>query len=468
MGTIAVETALQEPPSTIGKQLLALPEDQWFDRKSSRISAQDLADDLIGMANAEGGTIILGLWRGGVEGGGDARRRNDWRQAPLDFTLPPVPARFREIACVNNQGNEDILTVIDVEASPRLHANRKDEVFLRVGDENRRLNRSQAQELLYDKGQAYFESSPAEAEVDELDHELLDQYATAVGASDTERLMHSRALVTSDGHLTVAGFLLFGEHPQSRFPAALLRVLRYQGTERGTGARLMILSDTRFEGPIPRMLMAAAADVDRLAPTRQALRADGRFGPVSLVPREAWIEGMVNAVVHRSYSHMGDHVRVEIFDNRIEIESPGRFPGISDPSNPLAVRRFARNPQIARVCADLRFGQELGEGIKRIYQEMRLAGLADPEYHQTSGSVRLTLWTEAIDRELENRLPSGARELLRAIRDLPHPGTGDISLAVGISRPVAIRRLKALRDEGVLEWVGASPKDPRAYWRLRN
>ncbi len=87
---------------------------------------------------------------------------------------------------------------------------------------------------------------------------------------------------------------------------------------------------------------------------------------------------MVNAVVHRSYSLSGDHIRVEIFDDRIEVQSPGRFPGIADAGDPLKVTRFARNPRIARVCADLRFGQELGEGIRRMFEEMRLAGSRRP------------------------------------------------------------------------------------------
>ena len=103
-------------------------------------------------------------------------------------------------------------------------------------------------------------------------------------------------------------------------------------------------------------------------------------------------------------------VRVEIFDNRVEIESPGRFPGLVDPNDPQTITRFARNPRVARVCADLHFGQDLGEGIRRIYEEMRFAGLADPVYEQTSGSVRQTLSSTPVDREIESRLPPGGRE----------------------------------------------------------
>jgi len=119
------------------------------------------------------------------------------------------------------------------------------------------------------------------------------------------------------------------------------------------------------------------------------------------------------------------------------------------------------------VCADLNFGQELGEGIRRIYEEMRIAGLADPTYAQTSGSVRLTLTSTAVDRALEARLPEGSRDLARLIREAGRASTGDLVSATGRSRPVVIRQLKALADSNVIEWVGSSPKDPRAYWRLR-
>jgi ATP-dependent DNA helicase RecG len=111
--------------------------------------------------------------------------------------------------------------------------------------------------------------------------------------------------------------------------------------------------------------------------TPAALGAVGRFRRESLIPTGAWLEGLVNAVVYRSYSLGGDHIRVEVFDDRIEIESPGRFPGVVRLDDPRGVPRFARNRRIARVCADLRFGQELGEGIRRIYDEMHLAGLGD-------------------------------------------------------------------------------------------
>lgn len=469
MPTVAAEQALALDVVARGHALLDLREDQWFDRKSGRVQPADLANTLIGFANAEGGLVVVGLWNGQIEGvDGAGSRVSEWQQAALDFTMPAVPCRSRLVECLNDRGEPDQLLVIEVETSEKVHANRRDEVFLRVGDENRRLTFGQRQELLYDKGQATYESTVVSgANRDDLDERLLQSYADAVNHPSPDRLLAARGLVTRDAKMTVASVVLFADHPQRWLPEASVRVLKYRGTERGTGARQQLLDDVRIEGPIPIQLIEARQAIFDLLPARRALAASGRFERVGLVPQDAWLEAVVNAVIHRSYSVSGDHVRVEIFDDRVEVESPGRFPGIADTGDPLRLTRFARNPRIARVCADLHFGQELGEGIRRMFEEMRLAGLADPVYFQSAGSVRVTLTSTPVDRELEARLPKGARDLVRIVREASRASTGELVEATGRSRPVVLRQLRALEEEGVLEWTGHSKNDPRAYWSLR-
>jgi ATP-dependent DNA helicase RecG len=469
MSTVAVEQALKAPVKERGSRLLAIAEDQWFDRKSKRIAPKDLANDLIGMANADGGMIVVGLWKGAVEGGDDnVERRNAQMQAAIDFAQPPVGVKHRLASCVNSRGGRDRLLVIEVPTSDVVHANSRDEVFLRVGDETRRLSFHQRQELLFDKGQASYEARPLKGVGSQaIDEPLLKQYARAVGHPDIWRLLRARGLAGRGEELTIAGLLLFAREPQAVLPEAFVRVLRYRGRERGTGAGQHLLEDIRIEGPIPRQLQEAHGVIQRLQPVRRALiSATGRFGEVPLIPEDAWLEGVVNAVVHRSYSLAGDHIRVEVFDDRIEISSPGRFPGLVELSDPLRSTRFARNPRIARVCSDLRFGQELGEGIRRIFEEMRAAGLVDPVYAQTAGSVLLTLSAESADRALEARLPGEARAITAALREAGRLSTGEVAEVLGLSRPATIRRLESLRDEGLIEWVGKSARDPRAYWRL--
>jgi ATP-dependent DNA helicase RecG len=469
MSTIVAEKALNDlPPAEVGRALLDVIEDQWFERKSARISARDLADTLIGFANADGGIVVVGLHNGKIEGiEPNSSRLNDQMQANIDFCAPPVRARGRLVKCIDEAGEGAGLLAFEVSSSEIVHANQRDEVFLRVGDENRRLSFVQRQELLYDKGQASYEARPLPGTAfDDLDQALLEEYVAAVGAADGKRLLRARGLST-DEELTIAGCLLFAENPQQFLPESFIRVLRWRGSERGTGARQQLLEDAKFEGPIPTQLMSARELVERLQPTRRALKSGGRFGSVPLIPADAWLEGIVNAAVHRSYSAAGDHIRVEIFDDRIEISSPGRFPGLVDLSDPLETHRFARNPRIARVCADLNFGQELGEGIRRMFEEMRAVGLSDPVYRQTSGSVELTLLAEPLDRQLEARLPENARRITAALRAGGRLSTGEVAELLSVSRPVAQRELGSLRDAELIEWVGKSTRDPRAFWRMR-
>lgn len=452
--------------------LLETAEDQWFDRKSARIAPRDLAKTIVAMANAEGGVIVIGAHDGLIENvDGNTRAINGWRQSSFDFVVPPVRIQLDELPIADDVGGAAAVALVHVQPGEVVHATQRDEVYLRVGDEDRRLGFDQRQQLMYDKGQSSFETTPvADAALGDLDGELVDGYAEALGHPDARRLLVARGLVSDEGVVSIGALLLFGEMPQARFPHSLVRVIRYRGTERGSGERQQVLRDERIEGPLPRMLVQAREILLDVLPTRQALGSDGRFGSIGLVPEGAWLEGLVNAVVHRSYSITGDHIRVEVFDDRVEIESPGRFPGVVDLSNPERVTRFARNPRIARVCSDLRFGQELGEGVRRIFEEMRLAGLADPAYVQTAGSVRLTLVAEPFDRELDARLPTGGRELVRLVRMMDRPSTGQILAEYGEPRPTRVtigKRLNALAKIGLIERVGNGPTDPRAYWRTR-
>src|SRR3954453_22200579 len=277
MGTIAVENALNAPPEEVGLELARIAEDQWLERKSARIAPRDLANTLIGFANADGGIVVVGLSDGEVEGtNGNLERRNAQFQTNVDFCSPPVRAKPQLVGCVDRDGDPNELLVFEVEPGDTVHANQKDEVFLRVGDENRRLNFSQRQELLYDKGQSSYEAGPSGASLDSAEEARLEGYAVAVGAHDPKRLLHARGLALGD-ELTIAGCLLFAEMPQAVLPEAMIRVLRYRGRERGSGARQQLVDDVRLEGPIPKQLAGARVEVKRLQPIRRALGAEGAF-----------------------------------------------------------------------------------------------------------------------------------------------------------------------------------------------
>lgn len=461
-----IDAALTAEPGELGRRLLALTESQWFDRKSARIEPKKLAESIVAFANADGGTIIVGLRDGTVEGvDSDPKRLNGLMQAAVDFTDPTVPAQMHLYECVRGDGEHDHLLAIEIPPGRNVYATNRDDAYLRLGDESRKLSFAQRRELFYDKSQSSFESELTELTLSDVDRELVDGYAAALGAPNAVRLFQARELAVGE-KLTVAGALLFAQLPERALPSAQVRVSRFQGTRRQFGARQNLVGDDRLEGPIPRLLDAARASIRRWQPTRRALAASGRFEDIGLVPEDAWLEGVVNAVVHRSYSIQGDYIHVDIYDDRIVIESPGRFPGLVDPSNPLAIKRFARNPRIARVCTDLRITQEFGEGIHRMFDEMHSAGLGDPLYRQTPGSVQLTLSGEPTEHRLTDALPSLQQQILAALREAAELSTGEIAEVTGATRPTVLRHLGALRDAGYVKWTGKSRNDPRASWRF--
>lgn len=461
-----VDRVLALPADEAVKHLVGLPEDQWFERKSGRIRPRDLAVPLVAMANSEGGYVVVGIHDGAV-GGVSAPHLNSLRQAAHDFTSPVV--RCTAVELTTSAGK--VVLVLRVDPGERIHETTKGDVYLRVGDESRRLAYAQRRELEYDRGSAPFDGTAVEAATKDLDGRQVTAYQKSIGSQTPEAMLAARDLVTRDGRLTVAGWLLFAKRPQSLFPSAVVRVLRYADTNRGTGAGMSLYEggDIRCEGSIPEQITKAAEVIEESVPKVQVLASSGRFAPRPIIPRDVWLEGLVNAVLHRSYSIAGDHVRVEIFPNRIEVENPGRFPGLADPSMPLSISRYARNPRIVRVCSDLGIARELGEGIKRIFTEMRALGLADPIYSQGSGSVRLVLSAaEALDEDVRSRLTRSARLILDVLRLEARPlSTGQVADLAGIARPTASRHLQTLRTLGLVEWDGQSPRDPRASWRLR-
>jgi ATP-dependent DNA helicase RecG len=459
------------PGETAIEFLVHQPEDQWLERVSARIQPRLLGDLIAGFANAEGGILVAGIHDGIVEGTRGSSRVNSWRQAALDFTQPPVRHRFDLLRCVNSKGDEDEIAVIEAEASERVHTTVKGETFLRVGDENRRLGPVEAQELRYDKGESTYDGTPVDGtDLDDLDEKLVGWYLESVRASTGRgTALRARGLVAekSAGLVpTVAGLMALGREPQAHLPEAFIRVLRYQGSSRETGARANVIEDRKFEGPIPHQIEAARNAVMAALPKAVRLQHVGRFASSTLIPQFVWLEAIVNAVTHRSYSIGGDHIRIELFDDRLEVESPGRLPGLVRLDN-IRSSRFARNPRIARAMSDLGYGRELGEGVNRMFEEMNRAGLPDPVYSERPSSVHVVLLADALAGRILERLPPGSERFVEFLSSDDRVTTTQAVELLGVSRPTVLGYLHDLRKQSLIEHVGTSLKDPRGYWRLR-
>lgn len=454
------------------------PEDQWFDRKSIRVAPSELARHMIKFANADGGTIVVGVEDDLQVTGVDqyTPQVNGLRQASLDHTGPPVRHAIDLIECIDRGEAANHLLVIEVHPSDEvLHRDKKGDAHLRIGDATRRLTAEQARQLTYDKGVVNYDAAVlADASLEDLDETAVDDFAQAVGLDHAPlQALRARGLVVgSDDRVTHGAMLLFGRTPQAFFPNAGIRILRYEGTRSATGTRSNVVFDRRLEGTIPFQI--EQAEQIMLNQLRQLTRLDersGRFVTIPELPRFAWLEAIVNATTHRSYSLHGDHIRVSIFDDRVEISSPGRLPGPVRIDN-IRETRFSRNPRIARALADIGIVRELNEGMRRIYEEMTLAGLPDPQLKQSESGFLVTLFNDneperAFVKRLRVVVPDDA--FVPALDHLLADGrltTTEAATMTGLSTPTVRRRLTALADDGLIERVGDSPRDPTSYWKL--
>lgn len=472
--------------SDIG-QLISSEEGQYFDRKSARIRPKDLARHISAFANASGGTIAIGIEDDGKVTGfrrSGSQNIEELRRCHIFYCEPAPSVSVRVVPVINTDGENDEVLLLDVAASNDVVVHRKDDknVFLRVVDKSILLNHDQIISLEYDKNQRIFEDEIAEwSGIADIDHEVLDDYKRKIHGDDLsdEQVLRSRKFLIGD-HLTNAGVLLFANDPTQFLPQARVRVLRFDGNRMRTGQQINILKDQSFDSPIPKTIKNASALISSMLREFQYLGKDGRFDTIPEYPEFAWFEGLVNAIIHRNYAFQGDYIRISMYDDRLEVLSPGPLPNIVTLDN-MRTTRYARNPRIARALVEFGWARELNEGVQRIYTEMQSAFLKDPVYSEPEHvKVQLTLENSITSRllrnndSLERRIdPTVFRNLsayeIAAVQLAYAEGQVTVKkLAARIDRtPRTVRTvLKGLKDKQILKWHGSSPNDPSQYYSL--
>lgn len=455
------------------RQLCLRDEDQWFERKAIEVSQKMLARTLIAFANAEGGTAIVGVKDRSIQDlNRFTKKINELRLTPsAQLCSPPIDCEVKEIATTSQDGASRFVLAFLVTPSGQVHRGTDDSCYLRRGDRSLRLSLDEIRRLEYDRGARQFEAETVrDLTFADLPQKNIVPFLEATGASRGKKhLLRSRSLCDKDGRINNAAYLLFADSPLALLPGAYVRVCRFQGNERLTGESQNIIFDRRTELPIPQAIDQAVQWIEEVIPRRRALGQDGKFADIPVIPQGAWLEGLVNAVIHRAYDLMGDGIRVEIFDNRIEISNPGSFRDRRLAAKaPLEIARYAINPRIARTCCDLGYAQELGEGIKRIFSQMNESGLSNPEYRQEPMHVVLTLRYQPRLAGERTGLSRSATAVLSALQALGGSGgTGDIAQFALLTRPTTRAALKDLKDLGLVSWQGKSVRDPRATWRLK-
>ncbi|HFI0129995.1 TPA: ATP-binding protein [Streptococcus suis] len=462
-------------------------ESQYLDRKSARKKPSELLKHLIAFANADGGQLVIGIEdekQGNIITGfkdGNAYPIEDFKKIDREMRETPLDLSFEEIPVVNHKGEDDLILVISVElSSNRVIAAPNDEAYLRQGDETVKLSYEQRTQLSYDKGQRFFEDEVVpDASLEDIDDHLVQEFKNRFDISDrsTEEILKARRFLIN-GKLTKAAILLFGKYPSAFFPQARVRFQRFDGTDMGTGSSFNVIKEVTFDDALPTLIIKVRDFIRTQLREFQYLDDNGQFQVLPEYPEFAWFEGVVNAVTHRDYSVYGDHIRVLMFDDRLEIHSPGKLPNIVTVEN-IKHERFSRNPRIARTLTEFGWVREMNEGVKRIYSEMESAFLHEPKYAEPGNKVVLALENSITSRtlrtkdSLENKVEDYSKLSIDEKLLLQYMyNTGEqmttkkASELLGRSVSYSSKILKGLREREILTWYGTSTRDRSQYYKL--
>ena len=480
--------AISELDPTLSiEKLKSMVESQFFDRKSGRLAPRDFAPQLSAFANASGGLIVIGIEDNGQVTGVSEEKENSFRQVAFDNLQIPPEYEIEIVPCELDSGCEGRIMLFHIAPSSNDIIKLKNgEAYLRVGDTTRRLSAEQLAALEYSKGIKSYETRIVEdATLDDLDQELIHQYATILDPAVSSPLdvLKGRGLIKEKGDhysITVAAILLFGKSPTQYLPGARVRFLRYEGVNAEVGSRFNVVKDITLERPLHQLLVEGQKLLESQMREFQQLSRDGVFKKIPEYPAFAWLEGLVNAVAHRDYSIQGDYIRIAMFDDRIEFSSPGKLPSIVTVDN-IQTTRFSRNPMIARVLSDFGWVRELNEGVKRIYTDMESFFLDPPTFSEPNGntvllvlknniaarSMRKMATQKAIFGEQWEALSSLDREIIFYIANVEKCTPRELMIFTGKSRPTILNHIKALIEKKMIEEHSASPKDPTKHYTIK-
>ena len=488
------------------EEIRQMPEGQTFDCKSIHIEPKALANTIVAMANADGGMIAVGISdkTRRIEGvDQDKAHLNEILRTPFDFCVPTISVTTEFMPCQDSEGNDNHILIIHVPASPRLHANQADEVFWRVGDKSRKLPFEERLQLMYDKGERYYEDSPAyDATIEDIDMDAVKAYMKRIGygKSPMEYLQENKGFLTYKGdvpQVSTACILLFGKRPQNFFPRARVRFIKYYGTEEKVGREMNVIKDVTFEGRILDQIQKTIDYLETQVKEHSYLGEDGLFKTDREYPKFVIQEMTVNSVCHRDYSIKGTEIQIKMFDDRLVFETPGKLPGIVRTDN-IRHTHFSRNPKIAEYLKAYDYVKEFGEGVDRMCRELSAIGTKEPQYHLVAFIMKASVWANKLEegqeraRKGQENIPGDQIEgkttqklprnylkttqkqniyitpIQKGIVDFllhhPYAGRKEISSHLGsLSEDGVKYNLKALQQKGIIKRIGPAKG---GYWKV--
>ena len=317
-------------------------------------------------ANTFGGALIFGISNEGMVVGlenpeGDAEKISEVIKTRLD-PMPEFKLRFYQ--------TEDgkVLIILDVykgDETPYYYSGDGVlEAYVRVGNESVKATATELKRLvLRGKNTSYDSQNSTYKAEDYAFSKLKERYKKWTGNSFDDKDLISFGLVNEQGNLTNAGALLADESP---IRCSRLFCTRWNGLNKSGGA-VDALDDAEYSGSVISLIENGEAFIKRNCKMKWRKTANSREEMPEYVER-SYHEALVNALAHRDYLVNGSEVHIDIYDDRMEIYSPGGMPDGSmiQDRDPLMVPSTRRNPVLADVFNRLGYMERKGSGFGKI------------------------------------------------------------------------------------------------------
>lgn len=349
---------------------ISLGEDSSHQFKVDVKSAEALASELAAFANSHGGVMYIGVGDKGTTPGldfADVGRINQLiSNAASHLVKSPLTVLTENFALESGR----IIIILTVPSGlDKPYFDNHGIIWMKCGSDKRKVNsKEELRRLFQQTDQFHADELPTKAGVDKLDKLrfrdfLRDVFNQAFPVNDQElnQLLRNMNLATDDGRLNLAGLLLFAEQPEIVKPQFVVKAIRFPGNE----IHATNYVDTEdFAGPLTKIFKDSLAFIIRNLHKIQAGQGVNAPGKPE-IPQSVFEELLVNALVHRDYL-ISASIRLFIFDNRIEMISPGHLPNNLTVEQILAGNSNIRNPiLVSYITKGLLPYHGLGSGIKR-------------------------------------------------------------------------------------------------------
>lgn len=433
--------------------VLALPEGHFHDLKSKDIAPGKLTRTISAFANAAGGELYVGVdertgpagakirtWKGFV----DPEAANGHLQA---FEQVSPLGTYVKATFLRTETDPGLVLQLETLRTREIVRATNGVAYIRRGAQNLPLEtEEQLGRLRLDKGITSFETEPVNADPLVITHSTvtLEFLLSVVPSAEPEAWLRKQLLLV-EGKPTAGAILLFAEIPQAVLPKRCgIKILRYKTTEVAGSRETLDFDPLTVEGYLYEQISAAVEETVRVVEGVQVL---GSSGLESIkYPNETLHEIITNAVLHRDYSIAAD-IQIRVFDNRIEVESPGRLPGHVTTQN-ILTEQFARNGMIVRLINKFPNppNKDVGEGLNTAFQAMRALRLRDPVIRESDSSVLVEIRHE--------RLASPEEAILAYLQQHDEITNAVARQITGISSENKVKDVfYRLRDAGKLERV---------------